>query len=79
MERQPPTAEEGFEEVGLEDHKQPPRKRGFFSKFGETQDKDSTGQQAVSRFLMPGRKRGQSGQGAELGNMDRPKTDEPRH
>ncbi|PNY24652.1 Uncharacterized protein TCAP_05410 [Tolypocladium capitatum] len=78
MERQPPTAEEGFEDVGLEDHKQPPRKRGFFAKFGETQDKDSTDQQPVSRFLMPGRKRGQSGQGAELGSMDRPKTDEAR-
>lgn len=75
MERQPPTAEESFEDVGLDDHKQQhahsqqqPRKRGFFSKFSETtQDKDSAG----SRFL--GRKRGQSGQGAELGSLDHPK------
>lgn len=70
MDIQPPTAEEGFEDVGLEDHKQQPRKRGFFSKFSDTPDKDVNGQPAVSRFLMPGRKRGQSGQGAELGNID---------
>ena len=80
MERQPPTAEEGFEDVGLDDHKQPPRKRGFFSKFGDSQDKD--GQLAepspVSRFLMPVRKRGHSGQGSELGAMDRPQTADGR-
>lgn len=63
-----PTTTEDFEEVGLDDHKQQPRKRGFFSKFGDGQDKESTGQQAPSRFRT-GRKRGQSGQGAELGSM----------
>lgn len=67
-----PTAEENFEDVGLEDQKQPPRKRGFFSKLTETQEKDSTAQTGVSRFLMPGRKRAQSGQGAELAAMDQP-------
>ncbi|KAG6116224.1 hypothetical protein E4U13_002030 [Claviceps humidiphila] len=61
---QPPTAEEGFEDVGLDDHKQQPRKRGFFSKLTESQD--ASGQPTVSRFLMSGRKRGHSGQGAEL-------------
>lgn len=77
MERQPPTAEENFEDVGLDDqkqqhnqHAQQPRKRGFFSKFSEIQEKDPN-QPAVSRFL--GRKRGQSGQGAELGSIDHPK------
>lgn len=68
MDLQPPTAEEPFEDVGLEDQKQQTRKRGFFSKFGD-QDKEP-GQATVSRFLMPGRKRAQSGQGAELGQMD---------
>jgi hypothetical protein len=71
-----PTAEEPFEDVGLDDQKhhqqqgsaQQPRKRGFFSKFSDSQEKES-----VSRFLIPGRKRGQSGQGAELGSMDHPK------
>ncbi|PNP57761.1 hypothetical protein THARTR1_01919 [Trichoderma harzianum] len=67
-----PTAEENFEDVGLEDQKQPPRKRGFFSKLTETQEKDSSAQTGVSRFLMPGRKRAQSGQGAELAAMDQP-------
>ena len=76
IERQPPTAEEGFEDVGLEDQKQP-RKRGFFSKL--TDGQDSSNQPTVSRFLMPGRKRGQSGQGAELGAIDQPKLGEERH
>ncbi|TWU77079.1 hypothetical protein ED733_008069 [Metarhizium rileyi] len=78
FEREPPTAEEGFEDVGLDDHKQQPRKRGFFAKLTESQD--SNGQPTVSRFLMPGRKRGQSGQGSELGTMDYPKmSDETRN
>lgn len=75
MDYPPPTAEETFEDVGLDDQKlnsqvvaQQQRKRGFFSKFSNDQDKES-----VSRFLMPGRKRGQSGTGAELGPMDHPK------
>lgn len=74
MERQPPTAEEGFEDVGLDDQKQHPRKRGFFSKFSDAQssDRESSPQASMSRFL-PGRKRGQSGQGAELGTIDHPK------
>ncbi|KAF4973888.1 hypothetical protein FZEAL_9145 [Fusarium zealandicum] len=71
---QPPTAEERFEDVGLEDHKQPqppPQKRGFFSKFSESREKDTSSQSpAVSRFLMHGRKRAQSGQGAELNPID---------
>ncbi|ODA78798.1 hypothetical protein RJ55_06182 [Drechmeria coniospora] len=73
IERQPPTAEEGFEDVGLEDHKPPPtRLRGFFSKFAESQDRDSAGDTSVSRFFITGRKRGNSGQGAELTRMERP-------
>ncbi|KAL7803410.1 hypothetical protein V8C44DRAFT_344299 [Trichoderma aethiopicum] len=68
-----PTAEENFEDVGLDDQKQPPRKRGFFSKLTETQEKDaSSPQTGVSRFLMPGRKRAQSGQGSELGTIEPP-------
>ncbi|KAH7162988.1 hypothetical protein B0J13DRAFT_26146 [Dactylonectria estremocensis] len=75
FERQPATAEEGFEDVGLEDKQPQPRKRGFFSKFSETQEKekDTSVQPAVSRFLIHSRKRAPSGQGAELGSMDQPK------
>jgi hypothetical protein len=78
MNRSPPTPEEeDFEEVGLEDQKsqvqtqQQQRKRGFFSKFSDAQDKSDkdVNSQPMSRFL-PGRKRGQSGQGAELGNVE---------
>ncbi|TVY16285.1 hypothetical protein LARI1_G003730 [Lachnellula arida] len=69
FERQPPTAEEGFEDVGLNDEaKQQIKKKGFFSKFG---DSDS---QSGSRFHITGRKRGQSGVGEELGSMQRPGT-----
>ncbi|KEY72564.1 hypothetical protein S7711_05634 [Stachybotrys chartarum IBT 7711] len=75
MDRSPPTPEEeNFEDVGLDDQKNqaqsqplPQRKRGFFSKFSDANEKESNGQ-PMSRFL--GRKRGQSGQGAELGNID---------
>ncbi|KAF5019838.1 hypothetical protein F66182_8151 [Fusarium sp. NRRL 66182] len=78
---QPPTAEERFEDVGLDDHKQhhyqqqqppqaQPQKRGFFSKFSDSRDKDNSSNPSVSRFLMHGRKRAQSGQGSELTPMD---------
>lgn len=77
FERQPPTAEEGFEDVGLDDKQPQPRKRGFFSKFSEPQAKDVPAQPvAVSRFLSHGRKRAPSGQGAELGSMDQSKSAE---
>ncbi|KAJ4163889.1 hypothetical protein LMH87_005593 [Akanthomyces muscarius] len=69
IERQPPTPEESFEDVGLDDAKQQPRKRGFFAKLTDSQDKDSS-PSSMPRFLGGGRKRGQSGQGAELGSVD---------
>ena len=67
-------------------HGQPQHRKGFFSKFGGQQQGQEPGatQSAqptvttttggVSRFLIPGRKRGQSGQGSELGQMERPRT-----
>ncbi|KAI0172310.1 hypothetical protein GGR52DRAFT_549861 [Hypoxylon sp. FL1284] len=74
----PPTAEEGFEEVGLNDDLKPgqqqPKKRGFFSKFSEMQENPAHSQNTgMSRFI-PGRKRAQSGQGSELGPVERPKS-----
>ena len=69
------TEEEGFEEVGLHDEPKP-RKKGFLSRFGDSvSDAPSTvGDIGRSHFglHLPGRKRGQSGQGAELGNIERP-------
>jgi len=74
FERQPPTAEEGFEEVGLNDeHAKQVKKRGFFSKFGDGSEQ-GTSQSTGSRFHIGGRKRGQSGVGEELGNIQRPGT-----
>ncbi|MCJ1240659.1 hypothetical protein MMC14_008663 [Varicellaria rhodocarpa] len=76
FERPNPTDEEGFEEVGLNDEAKP-KKRGIFSRFGDQVDapasEDSSRPSSSHRgFHLPGRKRGQSGQGAELGNIDRP-------
>ena len=72
--RRVPTTEEGaFEEVGLGEpapsQQAPPggQRRGLFSMF-EGQDSGS-GSPAVSRFL-PGRRRNQSGQGAELRSIE---------
>ncbi|KAI1387086.1 uncharacterized protein F4822DRAFT_412048 [Hypoxylon trugodes] len=73
----PPTAEEGFEDVGLNDDQkqgQQPKKRGFFAKFSESQESGAHPQgMGMSRFI-PGRKRAQSGQGSELGSIERPKS-----
>ncbi|KAK2626162.1 hypothetical protein QTJ16_004424 [Diplocarpon rosae] len=74
FERQPPTAEEGFEDVGLNDEAKQPKKKGFFSKFGDNNVEPSTQSPTSSRFHIGGRKRGQSGVGEELGNMQRPGT-----
>lgn len=79
FERQPPTAEEGFEEVGLNDENKPPaqnmqqaqKRKSFFSKFGDDLTPPAS-PNTSSRFHLPGRKRGQSGQGAELGEISRP-------
>ncbi|KAJ9627900.1 hypothetical protein H2203_003119 [Taxawa tesnikishii (nom. ined.)] len=72
---QPPTAEEGFEDVGLNDDPKP-KKRGFLSRLtdsdGPATGTDSRPTSSHHGFHFTGRKRGQSGQGAELGNMKRP-------
>lgn len=69
------TEEEGFEDVGLQDESKP-KKKSFLSRFGESASDthSSTGDTGKSHFglHLPGRKRGQSGQGAELGHIERP-------
>ena len=72
------TEEHGFEDVGLNDEAKP-KKRGFLSRFGETgADASGSSTDATASthhgFHLPGRKRGQSGKGAELGNMQRPES-----
>ncbi|KAL8704377.1 MAG: hypothetical protein Q9201_002446 [Fulgogasparrea decipioides] len=80
LERPQPTDEEAFEDVGLNDEakqQQPAKKRGLFARFGDNFEAapSNDGSRPTSShrgFHLPGRKRGQSGQGAELGNIDRP-------
>ncbi|KAI9711625.1 MAG: hypothetical protein M1812_007148 [Candelaria pacifica] len=81
-----PTAEEGFEDVGLNDEVKP-KKRGLFSRFGDTSDATGSSESRPSSshhspilhspihgFHFTGRKRGQSGQGAELRQIDKHNT-----
>lgn len=74
--------DEGFEDVGLNDEPKPTKKKGFFSRFGESNaNADGGSGSDASRpasshhgVKILGRKRGQSGQGAELGDMSQTKT-----
>jgi len=68
--------DEGFEEVGLHDEIKP-KKRGLFARFGDSAESTPTPSEARPmpshhNFLFNGRKRGQSGQGAELRHIPRP-------
>lgn len=82
FQREPPTEEEeseGFEDVGLNDNpskdKPAPKKKSFFSRLGDQgSDEPALATPLSSRFHFTSRKRGLSGQGAELGNMERPVT-----
>lgn len=90
FERPAPTEEELFEDVGLDGSAKPAdaakqpanKKKGIFSRFGENQPEPPASGEAPRPtsshrgFHLPGRKRGQSGQGAELGNIDRLGTQE---
>lgn len=77
-----PTEEEIFEDVGLNDEpKQPPKKRGIFARFGDNAEtaasvESSRPNSSHRGFHLPGRKRAQSGQGAELGQMTKPANSE---
>lgn len=71
--------DEGFEEVGLNDEVKP-KKRGLFSRFGDSSDANGSaqadGKPANSHhgFHILGRKRGQSVVGAELANIEQAKS-----
>lgn len=68
--------EETFEDVGLNDDAKP-KKKGIFARFG---DSFNDTQQPANKsstsfgFHIPGRKRGQSGGGSELGAVKTPTT-----
>ncbi|KAF7719395.1 Uncharacterized protein PECH_004890 [Penicillium ucsense] len=66
--------ESGFEEVGLQDEPKP-KKRSLFSRFNDSSNDSQppTPKSSTSfGFHMPGRKRGQSGNAAELGSVKTP-------
>lgn len=78
------TEEDIFEDVGLnDDPKLLPKKKRIFSRFGDSHEmppstENSRPNSSHRGFHIPGRKRGHSGQGAELGKIDRssPKLDD---
>lgn len=76
----PPTQEEDFEDVGLDDGPKP-KKKGFFSRMTDSSDNatgpDGRPTSSHHSFHFTGRKRGQSGQGAELGSFN--KSDAPQN
>lgn len=78
IERPTAHAEDTFEDVGLNDDAAPkPKRHGLFSRFGSSSTTSDAaegnarvpGSGMMSGHSFFGRKRGQSGQGAELGNM----------
>ncbi|KAH7095846.1 hypothetical protein FB567DRAFT_41721 [Paraphoma chrysanthemicola] len=75
--------EEGFEEVGLNDEPkpQPQKKRGLFARFGDNNHADEKKQEdrppSSHHFSLTGRKRAESGGGAELKPMPRQSTEVP--
>ncbi|KAK2873931.1 hypothetical protein FQN49_001982 [Arthroderma sp. PD_2] len=68
--------EDPFEDVSLADDSKP-KKRGFFSRFGDSPAGSQTAQgrplSSHHNFHFPGRRRAQSGQGAELASMSQDK------
>jgi hypothetical protein len=73
--------EEGFEEVGLNDEPKPqPKKRSIFSRFGDNShanEKPEERPASSHHFSLTGRKRAESGGGAELKPMSRPSSEAP--
>jgi hypothetical protein len=66
--------EEGFEEVGLNDEPkapQQPKKRSIFSRFGDSSEKVEERPTSGHHFSLTGRKRAESGGGAEMKSMGR--------
>lgn len=68
--------EEEFEDVGLNDDEEAkPKKKGIFSRLGDLTGDSQTSSNSKSSHLgfhIPGRKRGQSNVGSELGAMKTP-------
>ena len=70
-----PVKDEDFEDVRLHDEvaKQHPKKKSFLSRFSDSNNDSGPNPESKSHhFHLPGRKRGQSGSGSELGEVKRP-------
>ena len=63
------TDEEAFEDIGLNDDPVKPKKKGFLSRFSDSAN-DGMKAETSHHFHLPGRKRGQSGTGNELGSIE---------
>ncbi|KAB8240048.1 hypothetical protein F9C07_8352 [Aspergillus flavus] len=76
LEKQPTSMEEEqFEDVGLDDDNEAkPKKKGLFSRLGDFTNDSQTSNNSKLGFHIPGRKRGQSNVGSELGSMKSPPT-----
>ncbi|KAB8255112.1 hypothetical protein BDV32DRAFT_131259 [Aspergillus pseudonomiae] len=76
LEKQPTSMEEEqFEDVGLDDdNESKPKKKGLFSRLGDFTNDSQTSSNSKLGFHIPGRKRGQSNVGSELGSMKSPPT-----
>ncbi|KAL9128397.1 MAG: hypothetical protein Q9217_002921 [Psora testacea] len=66
---------DGIHEAPHDGIKQPPKKKSIFARFGDNSEPPASGDaprptSSHRGFHLPGRKRGQSGQGAELGNIE---------
>lgn len=78
----PTQAEEGFEDVGLNDEPKPAKKKGIFARFGDSTTNSETVPEekppaSHHHFNFVGRKRAQSGQGSELKSMPKPAAPPP--
>jgi len=70
-----PVRDEDFDDVKLNDEaaKAQPKKKSFLSRFSETSnDAVAESKDGKHHFHFPGRRRGQSGSGSELGEVKRP-------
>lgn len=78
FDRPEPVQDEDFDDVKLNDDasKTQPKKKSFLSRFSESNSEPATeskdGKDSKHHFHFPGRKRGQSGSGSELGEVKRP-------
>lgn len=73
FERPTSTQIQDFEDVKLtDDAAKQPKKKSFLARFSETNNEASAVDQKSHHFHLPGRKRGQSGTGSELGEVKRP-------